>query len=232
MVSLPFGLVLSTVRAVAHDPRVYGYSFDRYNVAQVTGLSRTELDRAAARIIEYFSSSEDWLTIQVVKDGKLVPLFNTREILHMRDVKDLFNRVYRLQLAALIYSIAYVGLVVVWARERSPRQLARDMLSIGLAMGALVIVAGVGILFGFDRLFEEFHLLSFSNDYWQLDPANDRLVQMFPEGFWFDVTAFIGVVTLIEAGVIVGLSSLYLRQNLAPSTAPKAAPSEATPSRA
>jgi integral membrane protein (TIGR01906 family) len=232
VVSLPLALILTTVRTVAHDSRVYAYSIDRYNATGVTGIERPELVRAAAEIVDYFNSDDEWLDIQVVKDNRLVPLFNGREIIHMRDVKDLFDRVYRIQIATLVYSLAYVGFVVVWASERSPRDFAQEMLVVGLGLGSFIVVAGVAAVVGFESLFEQFHLLSFSNDFWLLDPTRDRLIQMFPQGFWFDVTALIGIVSLVEAGVIVALSLLYLRHAPAVADLPKKAPTEITASRA
>lgn len=152
----------------------------------------------------------------------------------MRDVKLLFQRVFRVQEAALFYSLMYVALVIVWSRERSPRDLAQQIQAIGLGLGAFVLAAGLSIAVGFDRLFEQFHLLSFDNDFWRLDPSRDHLIQMFPQGFWFDVTAFIAFLTFLEAGVLVVLSSLYLRRWLpreqrATSASPEVRPSGASP---
>jgi integral membrane protein (TIGR01906 family) len=227
VIALPVALVLSIVRAVAHDIKVYEYSVDQFNVTEVTGIARSELVRASGEIIDYFGSDDELLAIEVVKDNRLVPLFNEREVLHMRDVKWLFERVHRLQIAALVYCLAYVGLVVCWARERTPRQFAQETLVAGLGMGTFIVVAGVSAVVGFDRLFEQFHLLSFDNDLWLLDPARDRLIQMFPQQFWFNVTALIGIVSLAGAVAIAGLSSLYLRWDAVRVELPKIVPGKA-----
>ena len=63
-------------------------------------------------------------------------------------------------------------------------------------------LAAIAMLVGFDQLFLTFHMLSFSNDFWRLDPATDRLVQMFPQGFWFDVSIGVGVLTVLEGGLV------------------------------
>ena len=65
-------------------------------------------------------------------------------------------------------------------------------------------------MLGFDTLFTEFHLISFSNDFWLLDPNIDVLIMMFPDGFWFDVVAFITILTAVLA-VIVGGVGFVLR---------------------
>jgi integral membrane protein (TIGR01906 family) len=65
-------------------------------------------------------------------------------------------------------------------------------------------------LLGFDRAFEEFHFIAFSNDLWRLDPRTDRLIQMFPQGFWFDASMLVGLLTLAEAAFLALCSGLYL----------------------
>ena len=51
----------------------------------------------------------------------------------------------------------------------------------------------VASLFNFDRLFLQFHLLSFSNDLWLLDPSRDYLIMLFPQGFWYDMAIYCGL---------------------------------------
>ena len=84
----------------------------------------------------------------------------------------------------------------------------------------LVVVVGLGSLIGFDRLFLAFHVVSFSNDLWQLDPRTDYLIAMFPEGFFLDATLWIVGSTVLEAMVVLGLSLLFLRWRRNPRSQP------------
>jgi integral membrane protein (TIGR01906 family) len=63
----------------------------------------------------------------------------------------------------------------------------------------LVLAMGLGALFDFDWLFWQFHLISFANDFWLLDPTRDYLVMLFPQGFWYDVTLFCALAAAICA---------------------------------
>ncbi len=201
---IPLLLVLTNVRIAASWERVYDYAFSQYDAVEVTGIERVELDRSAHEIVRYFehSRSEELLDIRVQRSDETIALFNQREILHMADVRDLFRLIYRIHEFALVYVVAYVAAVYLWSRERSLRRLAREGITAGIATVGILGVAAVGVMLGFDALFEQFHLLSFSNDFWQLDPRTDRLVQMFPMGFWFDVTLAVGVLSLIEGGAV------------------------------
>ncbi|MGH7754194.1 MAG: DUF1461 domain-containing protein, partial [Gemmatimonadales bacterium] len=127
----------------------------------------------------------------------------------MEDVKGLMRFVFRLNEVSIVYVLTYVTAVFVWARTPA-RVLARQALA-GLGAG-FVVLAGVGVfaVTGFDAAWDRFHRIAFRNDLWQLDPDRDRLIQMFPEPFWQDMTYLLGLLTAAEALVILCLSLGYL----------------------
>ena len=210
VVAVPVFLVLSNVRIAALEPRVYEYSFSQYDVVATTGIERVQLDRAAREIAAYFTNDEPLLTTRVTIEGEEQALFNPREVQHMRDVKALFQSAFQIHEIAFVYMIGYVAAVFLWSRERSMRRLARQAVTAGLGTAALLATAAVGVLIGFDDLFRQFHLLSFANDFWLLDPRTDHLIQMFPQGFWFDVTLGVGVLSIAEGALLALLGFGYL----------------------
>jgi integral membrane protein (TIGR01906 family) len=146
----------------------------------------------------------------VTINGNEQSLFNQRETEHMHDVKSLMHLVFNLNTLSLIIVIGYVGLVVLWARERSLRALAWQSLA-GIGLGVVVVgVIGGFALVGFDAAWTKFHEIAFRNDLWQLDPATDHLIQMFPEPFWREATTIVGIMTVAEAALIVVVSAAYL----------------------
>ena len=68
---------------------------------------------------------------------------------------------------------------------------------------AVMILTGFAVLVGFERLFLAFHLVSFSNDLWILDPRYHNLIAMYPSGFFFDTTVIIALLTVLEATLLV-----------------------------
>lgn len=211
IIAMPVFLVLTNVRIAASEPRVPRYGFEQYDVASVTRISRVELDRAAVDIARYFSDGREALSIRVQREGDEVALFNPREVAHMRDVKLLMQFFFRLQEVAFVYLVGFVGLTVLWTRERSMRRFAQLSMVTGVVTAVALLVAALAMLVGFEQLFLEFHHLSFSNDLWRLDPATDRLLQMFPLQFWSDVSLAIGVVTVMEGGIVAIAGFAYLR---------------------
>jgi integral membrane protein (TIGR01906 family) len=210
ILAIPLALIGTNVRFLANESRVYSYAVDQYDTPVTTGISRSELLRASDELRAYFNSGAEYFNTRVEQGGKEVPLFNERETLHLKDVKSLLHWTYVTQEVALVYIIAYVVGVFVWARERPLRALAFQTLGGGLLTIAIIAVLAGFALSGFDRTFEHFHMVAFSNNLWQLDPRTDHLVQMFPEGFWFDLTMFLGLLTLAEAAVLSLGSTIHL----------------------
>ena len=132
-------------------------------------------------------------------------LYNAREIHHMRDVKALVRGVYLVQMLALLYIAAYIAVGFWLRRSDFWETLGRDVSRGGKLTLALVVIVGLLALVGFNRLFLLFHLISFSNDFWMLDPRRDYLIAMFPQGFFFDATMLIAFCTIAAAAVLVAM---------------------------
>jgi integral membrane protein (TIGR01906 family) len=196
---IPVFLVTSNVRWVINAPFLYSYGFDKYDIPERTGIEREELIKAGAAFRNYFNNDDDVLDVRVVQDGVLRSIYNAREIAHMSDVKGLVKGVWDLQTATGGFIGAFLLVGAFFYRRRWLRMVARFAGWGGLATLGLVVAAGIGVVIGFDRLFLAFHLISFSNDLWQLDPGRDMLLIMFPQGFFLDATLWIVGSTIVQA---------------------------------
>jgi len=205
IICLPLLLFSVSIAGAANCQALYRYGFDKYHVSQTTGLEKTELEKAARGLIDYFNSDEECINLTLVKDGQPFALFNEREVQHLKDVKDLFRFDYRVALGTLAYALGFIALT---AWRKTWRELAGALIwGSGLTL-ALMLVLGLGTLFNFEQLFLQFHLLSFANELWQLDPSKDYLIMLFPGGFWYDATVFIAAATALGAAVLGGVGSV------------------------
>ena len=203
VVAVPVFLIATNVRWVINAPILYSYGFDKYDIPAYTDIERSELLSAARQIRDYFNNGEEFLTVGIVWRGiRVENLYNSREVLHMKDVKGLVRGVYRIGEVAggFLVAFATIGLLV-WRRRFVPR-LARYAGMGGILTLGLLVLVGLASLAGFDRLFLAFHQVGFSNDLWQLDPRTDYLLAMFPEGFFLDATIWIAGSTVVEALLI------------------------------
>lgn len=210
ILAVPVFLITSNVRFAAGDSWFYKQGFRAHDVDETTGIDFGQLDAAADDVVRYFEDDRANLNIQVVVDGREGALFSAEEVAHMRDVKGLMRFVFRLHEASLAVILAYIGAVVLWSRERSPRDLAKYTL-IGVASGLVVLgIVGAFAVSGFDAAWTQFHEIAFRNDLWRLDPDTDRLIQMFPEPFWQDMTYLVGALTVFEVLCVVAIAAGYL----------------------
>ena len=204
VVMVPVFLIAFNVRWVINFPPLYSYGFDRYDIPRYTGIERDELISAGKQIRDYFNNDAELLEVRVVVGGVLVMnLYNEREVLHMRDVKGLVKGVYRVsEISGVFLALVIAVGFWVWRGEFWPTLGRLLRWGGGVTLG-LVALVGLGSLVGFDRLFLAFHLVSFSNDLWQLDPRRDYLIAMFPQGFFFDATMLIALAVIVEAAALV-----------------------------
>ncbi|MFC1932508.1 TIGR01906 family membrane protein [Chloroflexota bacterium] len=207
---LPILLLTASIGCAINSTWFYKYGFDKYNVSSSTGLADSELDKAATGLISYFNSNEEYISLTVVKDGEPFELFNQREVAHLRDVKGLIWLDYWVLLGTLIYALGYAGTSLFWHKRAYWQQLASRVVVGSSITLALMLALGLGMLLNFDQLFFQFHLLSFANDFWQLDPAKDYLIMLFPQGFWYDATLFCALATVGMAVILGGVAGGYL----------------------
>ncbi|MDI6815349.1 MAG: TIGR01906 family membrane protein [Dehalococcoidales bacterium] len=205
---LPILLLSASIGWAVNSHWLYKYGFEKYGVSQITGLAQSELETAATELISYFNSDEEYISLTVVKDGEPFELFNQREVAHLRDVKELIWLNYRFLLATLIYALTYAGVSLFWRKDW-------QRLALGVVGGsgitlALILALGLGMLLNFDQLFWQFHIITFANELWQLDPTKDYLIMLFPQGFWYDAYLFCALATALGAVVLGGVAEGYL----------------------
>ena len=213
ILSLPPLILSATIHLEFNSLRLYQDGFEKYNVSQTTGLSQTELTKAARGLINYFSSDEDYISLTVLKDGEPFTLFNQREIAHLKDVKALVKLNLRLLLGTAIYVGVFTGMCLFWRKRRYRRELVRStFIGSTITLGVIVTLGIASATLDFNQLFLQFHFLAFTNELWMLDPARDYLIMLFPDGFWFDAAMLMGKIIAGVAGALCGISAWYLRR--------------------
>lgn len=185
----------------AYDKDYYLKKYKENDTEMLTGKNMDELEDITDGLILYLKGGENDL---------LRPHFNEKEILHMEDVKDLFN---------LARTIKYIGLgtafvsFIYFIKTKKTKLLAKT-LSYGLFVNH-VILSIIGLLAyqDFNKYFTYFHLIFFTNDLWILNPKTDLMIQMLPENFFFGMATKIMIAFLIYISIIQVISFISLRKN-------------------
>ncbi len=209
IVLLPLVFLSTSIRIEMNSPNLYTRGFEMYGVMETTGLNEEQLDRIVTALIDYFNSQVETPQLQVTSsDGREFALYHDYELIHLTDVKGLFD------LNSLLQSFSLLALVLVTALALSrSRQLA---MLLSLRSGAVLALGGLilgAVLFTLDfgEMFVGFHLLLFDNPFWQLDPRTDYLVMLFPFHFWQDMFILAGGMTAAFCMATLGISYLGLR---------------------
>jgi integral membrane protein (TIGR01906 family) len=209
ILAIPVALITTNVRIAISEKAVYDYAVQNYGAAEASDIPEQELLRANREIRDYLADQRPGALSPVVtnSDGERENLFNVRETVHMADVRNLVGVLFTAQVisVALVLSLAVAILVLFPPRALAGAALYGSVLTAGfLGLTSLIALAG------FDAAWSQFHGIAFTNDFWELNPRTDHLIQMYPEAFWFDTTMLIGIATLLQALLISGVCVTYL----------------------
>ncbi len=209
--AIPALLVTSAVRWTALDTGFYLQEFAKHRVGFNMGLTVEQLHAIADAFAAYFQSPPGELNIVADLPSGRQQLLNTKEVHHMVDVQTLMHLVFRLWIGSIVVlAIALAAIAIPQPSTAAP------WAAIALASGGLLtigLIGAIGLLaaMDFDALFYRFHLVSFTNDLWLLDPRTDRLIQLFPIGFFFDAAMRIALTALLSGAVLAGAALAWLR---------------------
>ncbi|ABR49411.1 integral membrane protein TIGR01906 [Alkaliphilus metalliredigens QYMF] len=205
-VLLTIVILLTSVEIVAFNSQHYRSSFEKYNITEVTGMDMDNLEYAMADLLSYVRDEKDVLDTSAIVNGELREVFGERERMHMVDVKELFikGRVARNLSFILLVGLSFILLI---KDTKWKMRLLKTLVYTAIGNIALLGVFLLLLYMDFNKYFTYFHLIFFDNDLWILDPQKEILIQMVPEGFFYDTSVkiiglFIGTITAI--GVVAG----------------------------
>ena len=183
----------------AYDKDFYMDKYKEYDIEEVTGKNLEELESITEDLILYLKGGENDL---------LKPSFNEREILHMEDVRYLFD------IARMIKYIGF-GLIVLisiyFIKNKNLVFMAKNLFY-GLFINHLLLgIIAVLAYIDFNKYFTYFHLMFFSNDLWILNPETDLMIQMLPEGFFVGMAVNIMIYYLLYLTLLQIISYLYIK---------------------
>lgn len=210
VLAIPLLIVSVAVHLYSGSLDLYTGGFATYRISAVTGISDHQLRDVAQGMVDYFDGKVRSPQVEVDISGIKRPVYSPKELTHLEDVRKIIDVFKILEILSSIVLLA-MGAYIFF------RFGVRELLK-GLQTGAIVTVALLGsamlwAIIDFQSIFYFFHILSFSNDLWLLDPATDYLIMMFPSGFFFDA-AMRMVATIIAAAIIIWIAAYVMKRVL------------------
>lgn len=204
---LPFALLSSAVRLEMSSLGLYLRGFRVYSVAEITGLSSPQLTEAATRLVRYFNTLAQTPQLVVTHaSGSTFDLYHDYELIHLADVKVLFDINSMVQSVSLLLVVTLILAGFAFGRSADVRTALRRGSTLTLLLLGFTALA---FLMDFQQMFVLFHLAAFDNSFWLLDPLTDYLVMLFPLGFWQDMFLLAGAGTGLAA---MGILALTMRR--------------------
>jgi integral membrane protein (TIGR01906 family) len=158
--------LMSAVRITAFDGNMYAGFFRANDIY-------TKLPDASER-------AENLLNY--LKGGREInsSYFNEREITHLQDVKGLFSLSSMLLFLSMVFCLGIIG----YAFFKKDLALIAYCLIAGGALTLVFIIILSLLSLRFEWLFVKFHELLFTNDFWLMNPATDKIIILLPEPFF------------------------------------------------
>lgn len=208
VLAIPLFIIGNTVYLVTDSLPLYTHGFDKYGISDKTGIDQLQLKQIATTLIKYFDGKIETPQLMVTNARGIFELYSSKELMHLEDVRTIIKVFRVVQITA--------GLLLVLLGVLISLRMRASMLFRGLQYGSVVLLGLMAVLIiwsliDFNSLFYLFHIVSFSNDLWLLDPSRDYLIMMFPEGFFYDASIFFMVIAIVQSvalflpGLIVDL---------------------------
>jgi len=150
---------------------LYRMDVDRLGIADDVGMSKEQVVKNYAAVIEYcsgFGPKE-----LVIPD---FPMSDTGRI-HFEEVRDIF--VFFNYLALFSGLLAMAGIVYNRRRKNPGYLLAAGITGLGVPAVLACFVA-----YDWQMAFNAFHAIAFNNDYWLFDPRTDPVIEILPIDFF------------------------------------------------
>lgn len=192
LISVFLFIVLIGFRLTVFDK---GFYFKQYEQNKVN-YPHAELSENTDNLLDYLNGGHDLAGA----------FFSEKEKIHLRDVKAIITKLILLFYASSALSMSIIAYCIY---KKEPFHLPIKYSALSAISFFLILF--VLLVSNFEGLFLNFHLISFSNDLWQLNPQTDNLINMFPQQFFYNAAIRISVISITMA-VILLLISLIMAE--------------------
>ena len=197
-----FSLFISAILGIifynCFNLNFYKNFYSKGNLTANIGTTSDELINNTSNLLDYLNSKAELNT----------SWFTEKDILHMKDVKTLYNVSFYTMIFFIAIFIISTILIMFLYKNYTMFYITRTFNKTLLAFIVLIIVLAGIISYNFNSFWIKFHQLLFSNDLWLLSPDESNLIKMVPEEF------FISLITTIILHILLLFIALFVLNNI------------------
>ncbi len=208
----PVMFLLTDVQLIAYNREYYREEYNKYRIPEYIGMDMPNLMDSTEKLLLYLENKRADLDFKAGFNNGDEEFFSQRDKEHMVDVKGLFIKGRLIRDFSALY-VLIVILTLFWRKpfKKQMRKLAGY--SVAAASAGLIPVIVLIILMNIDfyKYFTIFHEIFFTNELWLLDPATDRLINIFPQDLFTDMAFRISYFYIAEMAAILIIGILTLK---------------------
>lgn len=222
MIFLLIALLIGIIECTIFGGRsFYRDQYEKLEVAKDVQMEIDDLMEVTDEMLLYLQGKREDLVVVTTIAGQEREFFNTREKLHMEDVKGLNLASVRVGWVCLLLFFVFGVPFTLWMvhdyrkadGETKETTLAAHLLTVYrrtfiFAILFLLLVVGIGAVIvasDFTHYWTLFHEIVFTNDLWLLDPDTDLLINIVPEDFFIALVARCAIRYAIALAVLAAL---------------------------
>lgn len=204
-----FSIIIATLLTVidfcCFDRDFYYTQYKQNNTREIVKTDDDNLMYITNNLLDYLKDINDDINITYLKNGIKTNVYQEIELIHMSDVKDLYQNVILLRNVLLIFII--IGILYFISKDISFRNEFNYSVILSLI---IIIIIVINCIIDFNSFWFSFHKIFFTkNDYWLLDPNTCILVNLFTSDFFFSLCTKICIISVVVILLLIIIINLY-----------------------
>ncbi len=210
-------VAFTVVELTAAETGWFEEEFTKLSLSESMGMTLGDLGASIRTLVDYLNGQTETIDVLVTVNGQQIRMFDLDiEIVHMREVRDLWQWFEGLRNVGLLLGVALCLLgVITDAKDALRNTCVGYFYALGLFL-VVVAFAGTWAAISFDSFWTAFHRIIFPNNENWLLPAESRMIQMLPSELFHDLVLRMGgrmlMVFLLAAGAAAVILGLHLRR--------------------
>ena len=183
----------TVVQLTAAETAWFEQEFTELSLAEQMGMTLGDLGASVRTLVDYMNGRTETIDVLVTVNGQQIRMFDLDiEIVHMREVKDLWQWFTAARNVGLLFALALCLLGVILDGQDALRNTCIGYFwALGLFL-VLTAFVGTWAAINFDSFWTVFHRVVFpGSDNWLL-PAESRMIQMLPSQLFHDLVLRMG----------------------------------------
>jgi Predicted membrane protein len=210
-IALVGALFVVGVQMVALRPSFFDQEYRKLDSARRLHSSHSSLMEATTELLDYIKGKDvDLSETRVRIGGETRRAFDSNEVQHMVDVKDLYQGARIFQGSAVVLIAIAVLLHFTLPRKDRWYTLVRSYATTVGGIAAVVGVFAIWMSVDFYSFWNAFHTLFFRNMLWQMDPNTSFMINMLETQLWIDICSQVLIILAVTAGGLLVLSIVFL----------------------